>query len=258
MFLPALRPIFTPLSVNATGKMLGVFPSNISRDFKLLEIPSKEGIGLVPLYRVWALRTLMVLIPDEDRRVLAKMCRESLWVLLEKMESYGYEGSRERFVACYTHYINTGTCIREGGFNRAQPIGLKKATDKKRVAYGHYVNRNWVAKYFGVTPGTVSNYLRVMGFGARTKISKPIFLRLCRLYKIQQFWRTRFALYPRQKIGYYQENNYPFSRRFTIANAIALESESHAFALGLHQEYEVIKNLVTVDPSEFERLINVN
>lgn len=257
---------YQPLLRKDVAVMLGIAAPNLTNDCKLLKMARPArccGMSLADLYRVWALRVLMVERPDCDRRHLAQLVLVPATKLEKFMASIGY--AMPKFVEAYRFYLENGVCIKPEGFNRKLPENFRGALQKKRWRFGHYVRREAVAKYLGISGASVSNYLRVLGIEKGESITKSIFKQLVQMRTIAYEWQQEFKAlseYDKKlikkhkktyKIARYHQS---FYKRMTLANAKALLTKDGAFLKILTQEYERLEAVVASNLSNIDAVFS--
>jgi hypothetical protein len=242
---------FVPLSFSDLAAFLGIAPSVLSRDCKVVGINMATHIShfdLPSTYRMWCLRVLLVSVPGTKRShapLIAGDLRE-LAKYMGKLEC----GTMKRFATAYSYWVSTGQCIRTGGYTRGQPLGLQRHNQRVKRRHGHYALRSVIARYFGVCPATITGYMRGLGYHRGTPINLHIFKRLWRLKRAIDYWQDQLDLYG-SRLTYYQRYEYPFSARCTVKKVVVLESSMIAAREGLSTEYAVIQSL-PVDISKLE------
>ena len=237
---------FVPLRLDDLAALLGIAAPVVSRDCRLVGISTATRIStyfdLPTTYRMWCLRVLLVSVPG-TKRSHAPLITGDLRVLVKYMETLeGGDGTMRRFATAYSYWLSTGKCIRSGGYTRGHPPGLQRYIEKIKRAHGHYALRDVVARYFRVSPATITGYMRGLGYPKATPISLHIFKKLWKLKKVIDYWQDQLNLYG-SRLTYYQRNHYPFTTRCTIKRATALESQMTAVTAGLSAEYAAIQSL---------------
>jgi len=237
---------FAPLLSRDLAALLGIPPSVLSRDCRLLGINTAVRIStrfdLPSAYRVWCFRVLL-LAEGGTKRSLSSLITGDLRVLAKYMENVeGGTGTMSRFASAYSYWLSTGECIRNGGYLRAHPPGLQRYLRRLKRAHGHYALRDVVAQYFCTSPATITGYMRGLGYPKGTPISLHVFKRLWRLKRAIDYWQNQSNLYG-SKLNYYQRHDYPFSSRCTVKRVVALESQIMSRSLGLSAEYAIIQAL---------------
>lgn len=256
------KTIYQPLLRKEAAVFLGIAAPNLTNDCKLLGMTRPKrcvGMSLPELYRLWALRVLMIERPDSDRRHLAKLVLVPATQLEKFMASIGY--AMPKFIEAYKFYLENGACIKPSGFNRKLPDNLKLSLKKKLWKFGHYLRREVVAKHLGISGASVSNYLRVLGVEKGKSITKDIFKQLVQLRTIVTEWQQEFKalsgydkkLIKKHKKTYkYVRPHKSFSQRMTLANAFALLTKDGAFSKILTTEYERLEAVVTSNLSNVD------
>lgn len=241
---------FVPMLSRELAALLGIPPSVLSRDCKLLGINTAVRIStrfdLPSAYRMWCFRVLL-LAESGTKRSLTSLVTGDLRVLAKYMENVeGGVGMMIRFASAYSYWLGTGKCIRHGGYLRAHPPGLQRYLRRLKRNHGHYALRDVVAKYFCTSPATITGYMRGLGYPKGTPISLHIFKRLWRLKRAIDYWQSQSNLYG-SNLTHYQRNSSPFSSRCTVKRAVALESQMMSGSLGLSTEYTIIQTLPVDD-----------
>lgn len=228
---------------------LGVAAPNITNDCQLIGMqrPGRnKGMSLDELYRLWCLRVLMM-VTDCDRRELAK--RVHVTVSIKQLERYmtGLGHSVQRFAEAYKYWQETGECIKPGGYNRQLPEAFRRSLSKKRWQYGHYIRRDVVANYLGVSGGSVSTYLRVLGYCKGHHITKEIFKQIVKLRLTAVEWQQEFKRHApdrrqalrktrQQTKGTVTTEYFQFLQRFTFKIGKALNNAYYAEKLNIEPE----------------------
>mgnify|MGYP000228708583 CR=1 FL=1 len=241
---------FAPLLSRDLAALLGISPSVLSRDCRLLGINTAVQIStrydLPSAYRMWCFRVLL-LAEGGTKRSLSSLVTDDLRFLAKYMENVeGGVGTMSRFASAYSYWLSTGKCIRTGGYLRAHPPGLQRYLRRVKRNHGHYALRDVVAKYFCTSPATITGYMRGLGYPKGTPISLHIFKRLWRLKRAIDYWQNQSNLYG-SKLTHYQRHEYPFSSRCTVKRVVALESQMMSGSLGLSAEYAIIQALPVDD-----------